>query len=146
MPNIDQTNRDLPPAQGLYHPRNEHDACGLNFVCDMHGRKSHEIVAKAIGALCNLEHRGARGADINTGDGAGILIQVPDRFFRDVVAFDLPEAGAYATGMAFLPQEPSRGEMQRPERSSAFSRRKVSRCSAGVRCPSTNRSSERRRS
>ena len=81
MPNIDQTNRDLPPAQGLYHPRNEHDACGLNFVCDMHGRKSHEIVAKAIGALCNLEHRGARGADINTGDGAGILIQVPDRFF-----------------------------------------------------------------
>ncbi len=107
MLNIDQTNRDLPPAQGLYHPRNEHDACGLNFVCDMHGRKSHEIVAKAIGALCNLEHRGARGADINTGDGAGILIQVPDRFFRDVVAFDLPEAGAYATGMAFLPQEPS---------------------------------------
>ncbi len=107
MPNIDQTNRDLPPAQGLYHPRNEHDACGLNFVCDMYGRKSHEIVAKAIGALCNLEHRGARGADINTGDGAGILIQVPDRFFRDVVAFDLPEAGAYATGMAFLPQEPS---------------------------------------
>ena len=91
MPNIDQTNRDLPPAQGLYHPRNEHDACGLNFVCDVHGRKSHEIVAKAIGALCNLEHRGARGADINTGDGAGILIQVPDRFFRDVMPFDLPE-------------------------------------------------------
>ena len=107
MPNIDQTNRDLPSAQGLYHPRNEHDACGLNFVCDMHGRKSHEIVAKAIGALCNLEHRGARGADINTGDGAGILIQVPDRFFRDVVAFNLPEAGAYATGMAFLPQDPT---------------------------------------
>ncbi|MAH12104.1 MAG: glutamate synthase subunit alpha, partial [Acidimicrobiaceae bacterium] len=97
----------MPPAQGLYHPRNEHDACGLNFVCDMHGRKSHEIVAKAIGALCNLEHRGARGADINTGDGAGILIQVPDRFFRDVVAFDLPEIGAYATGMAFLPQDPT---------------------------------------
>ncbi|MEM8705100.1 MAG: glutamate synthase large subunit [Actinomycetota bacterium] len=110
MPTIDHTNRDLPPAQGLYHPRNEHDACGLNFVCDMHGRPSHDIVAKAIGALCNLEHRGARGADINTGDGAGILIQVPDRFFRDVVAFELPEAGAYATGMAFLPQEPAVAE------------------------------------
>ncbi|MEO0494642.1 MAG: glutamate synthase large subunit [Actinomycetota bacterium] len=110
MPTIDHTNRDLPPAQGLYHPRNEHDACGLNFVCDMHGRQSHEIVAKAIGALCNLEHRGARGADINTGDGAGILIQVPDRFFRDVVAFELPEAGAYATGMAFLPQDPATAE------------------------------------
>ena len=106
MPNIDQTNRDLPPLRGCTTPGTS-TTCGLNFVCDMHGRKSHEIVAKAIGALCNLEHRGARGADINTGDGAGILIQVPDRFFRDVVAFDLPEAGAYATGMAFLPQEPS---------------------------------------
>ncbi len=107
MPSAHRSNRDLPAAQGLYDPANEHDSCGLNFVCDLHGRQSHEIVAKAIGALCNLEHRGARGADINTGDGAGILIQVPDRFFRDVVAFELPEAGAYATGMAFLPQDPA---------------------------------------
>ena len=107
MPTAHRSNPDLPPAQGLYDPVHEHDSCGLNFVCDLHGRKSHDIVAKAIGALCNLEHRGARGADINTGDGAGILIQVPDRFFRDVVAFELPKAGAYATGIAFLPQDPA---------------------------------------
>ena len=97
--------RGLPRPQGLYHPRHEHDSCGVNFVCDIHGRASHDIVAKGIGALCNMEHRGARGADINTGDGAGLLIQVPDRFYRDVVAFELPPAGAYATGIAFLPQE-----------------------------------------
>ncbi|MEM9203008.1 MAG: glutamate synthase large subunit [Actinomycetota bacterium] len=107
MPTAQRVNPDLPAPQGLYSPANEHDSCGLNFVCDMHGRKSHDIVAKAIGALCNLEHRGARGADINTGDGAGILLQVPDRFFRDVVAFDLPDAGTYATGIAFLPQDPA---------------------------------------
>ena len=110
MPSAHRFNRDLPAAQGLYDPVHEHDSCGLNFVCDLHGRQSHDIVAKAIGALCNLEHRGARGADINTGDGAGILIQVPDRFLRDVVAFELPEAGAYATGMAFLPQDPASAE------------------------------------
>ena len=82
-------NPDLPPAQGLYDPRHEHDACGLNFVCDIHGRKSHDIVAKGIGALCALEHRGASGAEVNTGDGAGITIQVPDEFYRAVVDFDL---------------------------------------------------------
>ncbi len=71
----------------------------------MHGRKSRDIVAKAITALVNLEHRGAAGAETNTGDGAGILIQVPDRYFREVVDFDLPEAGAYATGIAFLPRD-----------------------------------------
>ncbi len=98
--------RDLPARQGLYDPRFEHDACGVNFVCDLHGRRSHDIVALGIGALCNLEHRGARGADPNTGDGAGILIQVPDAFYRDVVPFPLPPAGAYATGIAFLPQDP----------------------------------------
>ena len=100
-------NPDLPTPQGLYHPRHEHDSCGVNFVCDMHGRASHDIVVKGIGALCNMEHRGAKGADINTGDGAGLLIQIPDRFYRDVVSFDLPEPGAYATGVAFLPQEPA---------------------------------------
>ena len=98
-------NPDLPVPQGLYHPRHEHDSCGVNFVCDMHGRASHDIVMKGIGALCNMEHRGAKGADINTGDGAGLLIQIPDRFYRDVVAFDLPAAGQYATGIAFLPQD-----------------------------------------
>jgi glutamate synthase (NADPH/NADH) large chain len=74
------------------------------MVVDMHGRRSRDIVDKAITALLNLEHRGAQGAETNTGDGAGILIQVPDEFLRAVVDFDLPERGSYATGMAFLPQ------------------------------------------
>jgi glutamate synthase (NADPH) large chain len=97
--------RDLPPAQGLYDPRFEHDACGVNFVCDLKGRARHEIVAMGLGALCNLEHRGAAGAEVNTGDGAGILIQVPDAFLRAVVPFELPPAGHYATGIAFLPKD-----------------------------------------
>ena len=96
---------DFPPQQGLYDPRNEHDSCGVSFVCDIHGRATNDLVMKGVGALCNMEHRGAQGADIHTGDGAGILIQVPDRFYRDVVSFDLPEAGNYATGIAFLPQD-----------------------------------------
>ncbi len=95
----------LPPRQGLYDPANEHDACGLNFVCDMRGRASHRIVELGIGALCALEHRGAAGADPDVGDGAGILVQIPDRFLRESVGFELPEAGAYATGIAFLPQD-----------------------------------------
>ena len=96
--------KHTPGPQGLYDPRNEHDSCGVAFVVDMHGRRSRDIVEKAITALVNLEHRGAAGSEPNTGDGAGILIQVPDAFFRAVVDFDLPAAGAYATGIAFLPQ------------------------------------------
>ncbi|MGC5163324.1 glutamate synthase large subunit [Rhodococcus sp. DT1] len=94
----------LPGPQGLYHPSNEHDSCGVAFVVDMHGRRSRDIVEKAITALVNLEHRGAAGAEQNTGDGAGILIQIPDAYFRAVVDFDLPAEGAYATGIAFLPK------------------------------------------
>jgi glutamate synthase (NADPH/NADH) large chain len=94
--------RSLPAAQGLYRPEFEHDACGVSFVVDMHGRRSHEIVARGVQALNNLEHRGASGAEKNTGDGAGVLIQIPDTFFRAVVDFELPPAGSYATGMAFL--------------------------------------------
>jgi glutamate synthase (NADPH/NADH) large chain len=94
--------RSLPAAQGLYRPEFEHDACGVSFIVDMHGRRSHEIVARGISALCNLEHRGASGAETNTGDGAGVLLQLPDRFFRAVVDFELPPAGSYAAGMAFL--------------------------------------------
>src|SRR6476661_9844111 len=93
--------------RGLYNPAFEHDACGVAMVADMHGRRSREIVDKAITALLNLEHRGAQGAEPNTGDGAGILLQVPDDYFRavcKVVEFDLPEYGSYATGIAFLPQ------------------------------------------
>jgi len=95
--------RDLPAAQGLYDPRFEHDACGVNFVCHLRGHASHRIVELGIGALCRMQHRGALGAEIDTGDGAGLLIQVPDGFYRSAVNFDLPEAGAYATGIAFLP-------------------------------------------
>jgi glutamate synthase (NADPH/NADH) large chain len=93
-----------PPApQGLYDPRFEHDACGVSFVASMKGVASRSIVAMGLGALCNLQHRGATGAEADTGDGAGILIQVPDRFLREVVGFELPAAGGYAVGLAFLP-------------------------------------------
>uniref|UniRef100_UPI001F212D44 glutamate synthase large subunit n=1 Tax=Actinokineospora pegani TaxID=2654637 RepID=UPI001F212D44 len=88
---------------GLYDESFEHDACGVAFLADLTGRRTHDTVAKALVALRNLEHRGARGAEPETGDGAGIMIQVPDAFYRDVVDFDLPEAGAYAVGTAFLP-------------------------------------------
>jgi glutamate synthase (NADPH/NADH) large chain len=93
-----------PSSVGLYNPAFEHDACGVAMVVDMYGRRSRDIVDKAITALLNLEHRGAQGAEPHTGDGAGILIQVPDDFLRAVVDFELPERGSYATGMAFLPQ------------------------------------------
>jgi glutamate synthase (NADPH) large chain len=96
---------ELPQPQGLYDPRFEHDACGVAFVADLRGRKSHQIIVDALNALRCLQHRGATNAEPNTGDGAGITIQIPDAFFRSVIA-DLPPAGAYATGMAFLPPEP----------------------------------------
>src|SRR5215204_1560256 len=87
-----------PPAQGLYDPAHEHDACGVGFVADIKGRRSHKIVRQALQVLINLEHRGACGCEVNTGDGAGILIQMPDAFLRKEAArlgWELPEAGAY---------------------------------------------------
>ncbi len=99
---------DLPAPQGLYHPAFEHDACGVSFVVHMKGLRSRAIVDHGVGALNNLEHRGASGSEVNTGDGAGILIQIPDRFLREVVGFALPSEGAYATGIAFLPSDPER--------------------------------------
>ena len=95
----------MPPASGLYDPRFEHDACGVSFVVDVQGRKSHSIVAMGIGALCRMEHRGATGAEVETGDGAGVLIQVPHKFLSDVASFPLPAAGQYGVGMAFLPAD-----------------------------------------
>ncbi|WP_167096591.1 glutamate synthase large subunit [Mycobacterium sp. DL592] len=94
----------MPRSVGLYNPAYEHDACGVAMVVDMHGRRSRDIVDKAITALLNLEHRGAAGAEPHSGDGAGILLQVPDSFLRAVVDFELPAEGSYATGIAFLPQ------------------------------------------
>ncbi|MGI5292336.1 glutamate synthase large subunit [Nonomuraea polychroma] len=100
----------FPEPQGLYHPANEHDACGVAMVADVAGRRGHGIVVKALTALCNLDHRGAKGSEPDTGDGAGILTQIPDAFYRAVVPFTLPAAGAYATGIAFLPfDEQARG-------------------------------------
>jgi glutamate synthase (NADPH/NADH) large chain len=92
-----------PAPSGLYDPRFEHDSCGVSFVANIKGARSHELVRTGLVALTNLEHRGATGAEADTGDGAGILVQVPDRFLREVVDTELPPAGAYAVGMAFLP-------------------------------------------
>jgi glutamate synthase (NADPH) large chain len=90
-------------TDGLYDSRFEHDACGVGFVADLSARGGHDVVASALRVLCNLEHRGAAGADPDTGDGAGILTQIPDAFFRAASGIDLPEPGAYAAGLAFLP-------------------------------------------
>src|ERR1044071_4940446 len=101
--------QDFPPgAQGLYNPEDERDACGVGFVVDIKGRKSHGIIRKALEVLINLEHRGACGCEANTGDGAGILIQMPDRFFRkeaDGLRIPLPPEGSDGAGLAFLPRD-----------------------------------------
>ncbi|MSQ59822.1 MAG: glutamate synthase subunit alpha [Betaproteobacteria bacterium] len=103
--------RSMPPeAQGLYDPRNEHDACGVGFVAHIKGKKSHAIVEHGLQILRNLTHRGAVGADPLAGDGAGILIQMPDQFFRAEMAkqgMTLPPLGEYGVGIVFLPQEPA---------------------------------------
>ncbi len=103
----------LPPKQGLYDPANEHDACGVGFVADIKGRKSHTIIQQGLQILERLTHRGAVGADPKAGDGAGILLQIPDAFLRGSVDFDLPAEGEYAVGMLFLPgNEHSRRECE----------------------------------
>jgi glutamate synthase domain-containing protein 1 len=99
-----------PTAQGLYDPAHEHDACGLGFVAHIKGRKTHEIIAQGLQILKNLTHRGATGADPLQGDGAGILVQLPDAFFRRAcgkLGITLPALGHYGVGMVFLPQEPA---------------------------------------
>ncbi len=99
----------FPAPQGLYHPSHEHDACGIGFVANYKGHKSHEIIEKGLQILINLTHRGACGCDPETGDGAGILIQIPHAFFARECAklgFTLPEVGQYGVGMVFLPVEP----------------------------------------
>jgi glutamate synthase (NADPH) large chain len=99
--------------EGLYNPLDERDACGVGFVVHMKGKRSHDIVRKALQVLINLEHRGACGCEANTGDGAGILIQPPDAFFRKNVSFTLPAAGSYGAGLVFLPHdERDRGKIK----------------------------------
>ena len=98
-----------PGATGLYDPANEHDACGIALVAKLRGEPSHSVVEKALDALENLEHRGAEGADPNTGDGAGILLQIPDAFFRAAAAgLELPPIGRYGVGVCYLPADPER--------------------------------------
>src|SRR5665647_1583610 len=99
-----------PPSQGLYSPAHEHDACGVGFVANIKAKKSHAIIEQGLQILKNLNHRGAVGADPLTGDGAGILLQIPDQFFREEMAqqgIKLPPLGQYGVGMVFLPQEPA---------------------------------------
>ncbi len=95
-------NRSSQSSIGLYDPINEHDSCGIAFVVDMDGTPSHDIITKGLQALVNMEHRGASGSEAATGDGAGILLQNPDSFWREIVDFDLPIPASYGTGIAFL--------------------------------------------
>jgi glutamate synthase (NADPH/NADH) large chain len=108
---LNHSNTDYPPrAQGLYSPGNEHDACGVGFVANIKGKKSHDIIEQGLTILKNLTHRGAVGADPKASDGAGILIQMPDKFFREEMAkqgVKLPPFGQYGVGMVFLPREPA---------------------------------------
>ena len=97
----------LPLAQGLYNPQNEHDACGVGMVVDIKNRSSYEIVSKGLAMLCNLEHRGAVGADPKAGDGSGLLIQIPHKFLKKKIASDfiLPDIGYYGIGVIFMPKD-----------------------------------------
>src|SRR3982074_842647 len=97
-----------PPAEGLYDPSLEKDSCGVGFIANIKGQKSRQIISDALNILCNLEHRGAVGADPRAGDGAGILVQIPHAFFKRKAAeigFQLPEPGEYAIGAPFMPKE-----------------------------------------
>ena len=97
-------------SHGLYQPTHEHDACGVGFVAHIKGKKNHAIVEQGLQILKNLTHRGAVGADPKASDGAGILIQIPDQFFREEVGkngLNLPPRGQYGVGMVFLPREPA---------------------------------------
>ena len=109
LPAISAVDPGLPVAQGLYDPRNEHDACGVGFVADMKNRPSHKIVEMGLQILANLDHRGAVGADAHAGDGCGMLVQIPHAFFADEAerfGFAVPPAGRYGVGFFFLPRDP----------------------------------------
>lgn len=114
MTEITSTSRPAParPPRGLYDGAHEHDACGVAFVAQLDGAPRHSVVAQALTALHNLDHRGAVGAEEDTGDGAGILTQVPDAFLREVLPFELPAPGGYAVGILFLPADGTAGEVE----------------------------------
>ena len=103
-----QAKTGYPSARGMYDPAHEHDACGIGFVAHIKGVASHDIVRQGLTVLSNLDHRGARGCEMNTGDGAGILLQIPDRLLREEMSaagVELPERGRYGVGMMFLPPD-----------------------------------------
>ncbi len=115
---MQQQRPGLPPRQGLYDPQFEHDACGIGFVVNIRGQKSHTIVRQALTVLANLAHRGGAGSEDNTGDGAGILVQIPDRFFRGAcprLGIELPRPGEYGVGIAFLPHEKTTRKVMRAQ-------------------------------
>jgi glutamate synthase domain-containing protein 1 len=109
--------KGLPPPQGLYDPQFEHDACGVGFICHMKGQASHQIVVDALQMLSNMNHRGGCGCEEDSGDGAGILVRMPDEFLRTKAAdlgITLPPAGSYAVGQVFFPQ--GRGALEEAKR------------------------------
>ena len=108
---------------GLYHPASEHDACGVGFVVDMKGRRSHTIVEQGLTILKNLQHRGACGCEENTGDGAGILVQIPHAFLArecNKLGVKLPMVGEYGTGLVFLPRDAGQRAAEAPRRFLGF--------------------------
>src|SRR4051794_17920246 len=113
MPEFAMPFSAIPAKQGLYDPARESDSCGVAFLADLRGRPSHQLVRDALIALHNMDHRGAAGAEPSSGDGSGLTVAIPDAFLRAVAGFELPPAGSYATGIAFLPTEP---EVQRQVR------------------------------
>ena len=126
-----------PKKAGLYDPQFEHEACGIGFVVDIKGRKSHRIVQQAIEVLVNLDHRGACGCENNTGDGAGVLLQMPHRFLVEAAKkarIALPEAGQYACGLVFLPRNPTK-RRKLEEQFGHIIQSTVRRSSGGARFP-----------
>lgn len=102
---LSDENKDLPQYRhGLYSPDNEHDACGVGMIVNLHGTKSHDLIDSALRVLENMKHRGAEGADSKTGDGAGIMIQIPHEFIL-LQGIPVPEKGKYGTGLVFMPKD-----------------------------------------
>src|SRR5665648_774170 len=95
----------FPKAQGLYDPANEHDNCGIGFVAHIKGQKSHDIIERGLEVLENMDHRGATSSDNKTGYGAGILMQIPDQYIKEVLKVNIPASGKFGTGLIFLPQD-----------------------------------------
>jgi glutamate synthase domain-containing protein 1 len=141
-----RSSHGLPPKQGLYDPWYEHDSCGVGFVVDIKGRKSNRILKQAIQVLRNLDHRGAAGSESNTGDGAGVLIQMPHSFLKEAckkARIALPGPGEYGSGLIFLPRDRIK-RRRLEERFEQLVQSEGQTCSAGGRCRSTTRPSARR--